>query len=84
MPAGVMARIRLLTESVTYTVQLLETATAEGYKKLALVPRPSLKLADPEPARVDTTPAGVMARIRLLTESVTYTVPLLETATPEG
>ena len=45
---------------------------------------PSAKPEVPEPAKVDTTPAGVILRIRWLNLSAAYTVPPVSTAKPSG
>jgi hypothetical protein len=53
-PLGAIARMRWFPVSTTYTVPSLSTARPVGAPKLALLPAPSLKVAVPEPASVDT------------------------------
>ena len=73
-----------LSASATYTLSLLSTATPKGLLKEAAVPVPFAEPALPVPAKVLTSPAGVIFLIRLLVTSATYTLSLLSTATPEG
>ena len=57
----------------------------EGLLKSAALPVPSvLPATKGEPAKVVTTPAGVIFRIVLLDESATNTLPDPSTATPAG
>ena len=54
--------------------------------KLAFVPVPSVDpiVLDKLPAKVVTTPADVILRIRLLPRSATYKLPTESNATPAG
>ena len=51
-------------------------AISSGLLNVALVPTPSAEPAVPFPASVETSPAGVILRIRLLKKSDTYTFPV--------
>ena len=65
-PQGIshsILRIRLLSESATYTLPSVSTATPEGLLNCADVPMPSLK-PTVLPARVLTKPSAVILRIR--------------------
>jgi len=62
----VAARMRLLVHVVMAKFPFAPTATPTGVAICALVPTPSAKAAAPEPASVETAPAGVMERTRLL------------------
>src|SRR5271157_4030301 len=80
-------RIVLLPESATYTLPLAgSTATPTGSLNCAAGPCPLLlPTTNSVPARVLTTPAGVILRIVLVTPSATYRLPLMgSTATPRG
>ena len=70
-PAGVISRTRALPESITYTVLPAAAATPDGPLNAAFVPVPSANADDAPPAKVVTTPAGVMARTRLFHVSAT-------------
>ena len=74
-PEGVILRIRLLVESPTYTFPDESTATPEGPLKVARIPLSLVDPGEPLPANVDTTPKGVILRIRLLSVSATYICP---------
>ena len=65
-------------------MSLLSSATPVGKLKEAAVPVPSAEPELPLPAKVVTTPAGVIFLMRLLSPSATYTLSLLSTATPKG
>jgi hypothetical protein len=83
-PSDVILRTRWLIPSATYTFPAESTVTPLGALKVALVPVP---FADPVkldklPAKVVTTPADVILRIRLLPVSPTYTFPAESNATP--
>ena len=63
-PAGVSLRIVSLPRSATYRLPLPSTAMADGRRNEAAAPLPSADPTTPAlPARVVTTPAGVMRRI---------------------
>ena len=81
-PLGVTLRTR--KKSATKTCSLPSTAIAMGRKKEALVPAPSVYAIEPLPAIVLTAPAGVTFRMRELTVSATYTLPLELVAIPKG
>lgn len=83
-PAGVMARMQWLENSVTYTMLLPSTAMPEGLLKAAFVPTPLVSAGVPEPAKVLTKPAGETALMRWLVWSVTRAVPSTRRAMPLG
>ncbi len=71
-PAEVILRIVALFRSVTNTLPEPSTAMPNGWLKSAAVPVASVEPKEvDEPARVDTTPAGVILRTVLLAESAT-------------
>ena len=82
-PPGVTKRTHWLSVSATNTLPPASTATPRGPLKAAEVPTPFAKPAL-APARVDTTRAGLTARMRLLAVSPTNRVPAPSTQTPEG
>jgi hypothetical protein len=92
LPASVVtkedstSRMQLLPRSATTITPLKGfRATPHGKLKLAAVPQPFANAALPLPARVVTTPRGVMSRMRLVLKSPTITAPLDGiTATPNG
>ncbi len=79
----VSARMRLLLVSPIYRVPVELTETPTGESKREEVPKPSRKdhaepgkkAVEERPAKVVTTPRGVIMRIRLLTVSVTKRLP---------
>ena len=73
-PAGVILRIRSLPISDTYRLPSKSKLSPYGELNVALVPVPSVE-PDVLPAKVVTTPSGVIIRIRLLSVSATYTFP---------
>src|SRR6476660_3485289 len=84
-PAGVILRMVQLARSATYPMPVASTATPVGRLKRAAAPVPSvLPVLPAVPARVVTTPAGVILRMVALVWSATYTVPAASTATPTG
>lgn len=83
-PPGVTKRTQWLSTSATNTLPPASTATPRGPLKAAAVPTPFAKPAPAAPARVDTTRAGLTARMRLFAASPTNRVPALSTQTPEG
>ena len=68
-PPGVTLRMRLLAESATNTLPMESVDTPQQLPNEALVPAPSAKAAVPLPASVDTTPPGVILRMRLPSET---------------
>jgi hypothetical protein len=70
-PAGVILRIRLLNVSATYTLPCASVARPSGLLNIALAPVPSVEPALEVPAKVVTTPPGVIFLIRLLLVSAT-------------
>ena len=73
--AATTALILLFELSATYTNPLALQAKPAGYAKAAAAPTPSAKEKEPLPARVLTTPAGVILRTLLLPRSPTKTTP---------
>src|ERR1035437_2005956 len=64
---------------------LVSTATPCGWLKRAPLPVPSaLPLTPGDPAQVLTTPPAVIFRIVRLSVSVTYKMPVVSAATPQG
>ena len=61
-PTGVI--LRMLIPSDTYKLFVESIVIPRGNLKLAFVPIPSIDPCDPLPAKVDTTPAGVILRMR--------------------
>ena len=67
IPAAVIMRRVPLSPSATYRLPASSTARSQGELKLAAAPRPSaLPLVPAVPARVLTTPDGVILRMVLL------------------
>ena len=56
-PEEAIFRILLLPVSATYTAPVESTDTPHGLLILAAVPKPFAEVAEPDPAKVDTTPA---------------------------
>ena len=83
-PPGVILRIILLSVSATYKLPEASTAIADGAKKLAAIPCPSLLPDAPDPARVVTKPPLVILRITSLPKSVIYKFPEPSIAIPVG
>src|SRR5205085_217234 len=86
-PLGVTLRIRWLPQSATYSVPAPSTARPQGDEKRALPPVPSALPGAPGlPARVVTSPAGVILRIVWLSRSATYTFrsPATVVTSPAG
>ena len=81
-PAEVILRTQLFPPSATYTFPSESSITPRGNLKLALAPVPSANIGDPLPAKVVTTPKGVILRITWLPVSATYTFPDESIATP--
>ena len=72
MPVGVIFRMVSLLMSATNTLPMPSTATLQGLRNRALLPTPSLLPGCPaNPAKVLTTPFGVISRIVLLPVSAT-------------
>src|SRR5207248_6389477 len=70
--AGVILRMVLLLVSATKILPILSMATATGNLKRAVLPVPlALPGLPAKPAKVVTTPAGVILRMVLLTVSAT-------------
>ena len=82
-PSGVILRIKC---KFTTTYKLLDESIVKPCSILndALVPVSSVFPYEPLPAKVVTTPSGVILRILKLLESATYTFPLESTAIPRG
>ena len=76
-------RMRLLALSLRKTVPLASTATPNGPLSWVAVPKP-FKYPEAPPARVVTTPRGVMTRRRSLALSATKRLPLGAKATLLG
>mmetsp|Transcript_92488 Transcript_92488/g.250925 ORF Transcript_92488/g.250925 Transcript_92488/m.250925 type:complete len:213 (+) Transcript_92488:483-1121(+) len=72
------------TPSATIALPSPSTATSCGKLKLAAMPGPSAKPAQPLPARVVTVPSEVALRTQWLSESTTMMLPSMPTATPIG
>ena len=68
--------MRLLFASATYMLPSFATPMPVGALKLAAEPVPSAKLAAPDPARDDTTPAAEIWRMRAFELSEIYATPL--------
>jgi len=84
-PAGVILRIVLFPKSATKTFPAPSAATFIGMKNLAVLPVPSVLPKLPaEPAKVLTTPVGVILRIVWAKGSATKTLPEPSTPTPAG
>ncbi|MBK9966355.1 MAG: hypothetical protein IPP07_16250 [Holophagales bacterium] len=84
-PCGVTRRITSFPESATYAFPAPSTATPVGDENLAWLPAPSSDPLRPGfPARVVTTPSGVIRRSVWPWMSVTKTLPPASTATPSG
>ena len=60
-----------LEESTTKILSLLSTDIPKGLRKEAAVPVASTKSSVPLPAKVVTSPAGVIFLMRLLSKSAT-------------
>jgi hypothetical protein len=76
--------MRLPDSSPTITTPVEVTARPCGILKVAAVPKPFIDDATPLPAKVVTTPEGVMRRNRLFTPSTTITFPTKSIATDLG
>ena len=59
-------------------------AISIGALKPALLLAPSKEVAAPVPAKLVTSPAGVIFLILLFPKSATYTLPALSTLNPDG
>ena len=77
-------RKRVLTKSATITFPLAASERWDGPLNAALVPAPSVQVAAPLPASVDTVPLEETSLIRWLSFSPTSTSPKSFTATPIG
>ena len=83
-PAGVILRIRLFPKSDTYKLPAASVSIPVGLLNEAAVPVPLALPETPLPAKVVTTPAGVIIRIRSLPLSATYTFPAASVPNPKG
>ena len=81
-PPGVIFLMVLLA-SATITLPLESTAMLRGLLNIAAVPVPSAKPLT-LPAKVVTTPSGVIFLMRWFAVSATNTLPLESTPTPRG
>ena len=81
IPEGRTSLTRKLSLSPTYAFPALSRAMPAGPLNEAAVPRPSALEALPLPARVVTTPPGLILRTLRLLKSATNTFPAASSAT---
>lgn len=81
---AVICRIVSLRVSATYTSPALSAASPKGRQNCALEAAPSVDPHTSVPARVVTTPVGVISRMTLLKLSATYTLPAASVPIPCG
>ncbi len=77
-------RMTLPNPSPTITTPVEVTAMPRGRLKVAAVPKPFTDEATSPPAKVVTSPSGVMRRNRLFSLSATITFPDVSIATDLG
>ena len=83
-PSDVIFLMRLLPWSATYKLPAESKATPWGLPNFAAVGRPSAYPYAPLPAKVLTTPPGVIFLMRWLFVSAKKILPAASTATPDG
>ena len=83
-PSAVILRILGLPTSDTYILFNASIVMPWGKLKLAKISTESFDPCKPLPAKVVTTPLGVILRILWLPISATYTLPKASTASPLG
>ena len=83
-PALVILLIELFPVSATYTLPFLSNVIPNGLLKVAILPIASRRPANPEPARVTTSPYTFTMRIALLNLSATYKILFVLEIRPEG